>query len=233
MWLPIAWAFARKNWRAVAVGLVLAVFALMVVKIKALNNERDRLTVEKNNVLAKLDTVRVVYHDGVRAVSERLAESAKEIASLRDSLKLPGKTKVVTRVVVQAAPTTATHDSVPIAQVADTFVARDSLTGPPTDVRVAVTVIKPPNGPLLSRWDWDVRPHALPLAVDVGCLDRYKPNVLVNTPPWASVSNVVTTVSTEVCGRARDQAGGHKLGWYLLRGAAILGVYTAGRAHLP
>ena len=88
-------------------------------------------------------------------------------------------------------------------------------------MKVAVGVWAQADSSLYSQWEWQLDPTPIPLTIDVGCLERLKPDVLVGSPPWAQIEDVTTNVDSDVCG---SQKTSHGVGYYAVRiaGAGLL-----------
>jgi hypothetical protein len=223
MLLPLALAYARKYWKAGLVVVALLVVATTVAYVRHLQHERDEMLIDKNNAEALADTLKVKYSNDSIVVVGILASTRRQLLTMRDSLKLAGKSKTVTNIVVALDSSHHEHSGGPIRD----SVLTDSIVGPPTDIRVAARL----RAMGTADWTWDVRPHPVRLTIDVGCLDKYKPDVNVRGPAWARVEAVQTEVAREVCGD--KQKNSHGMGWYAVRAGLVVGSWVAGRAKVP
>lgn len=198
MWLPIILSYARKYWWLIAIALALA---SEVGYIQRLRSDNEQLVIERNNAEAAYDTLKVKYTNDSTVVVGILGVTRTELIGLREKLKLAGTTKAQADVTAKPKPTKMTHTGMPVTTHADTFELQDSVVGPPVDVHATVQLIARPDSSLAASWVWDIRPHPIPLAIDIGCLARYKPEVLVKSLPWVEISQIKAEVDATVCGR--------------------------------
>lgn len=184
------------------------------------------LTIAKNNALADADKLKLVAAN----VYERLARQNDHLVSLRDSLKKAGTAKTVTTVTVTPKPKTETHVTTTAPPPSDsTLLLSDSVVGPPVDIRATVALQAHADSSLTQRWQWWVNPAPIPLTIDVGCRERYKPDVLVKAPPWVRLDSVETTTKIDVCGKEPKH---HGFGWWALRVGGLVGLGAGAEAAL-
>jgi hypothetical protein len=222
----LALTYAKKYWWLIAIALALASTAAYV---KHLRDRLDALEIERNNALAAADTLKVKYAHDSTVVVGILAFTRAELAGLRGKLA-KGAAKAVTTVTVAPKPKTETHAPVTTAPgPAGMYAISDSVVGPPVDAKASVAVaVWAADSTLSAQWSWSVRPTPFALTVDVGCLGRNRPDVLVRAPAWVTVDRVSTEVTTDICGKER---AGHGAGWWALRLGAAAAAGAAG-AHL-
>lgn len=228
MLLPLALAYARKYWWMIAIALALA---STLGYIKHLQHQRDAMLIEKNNALAAKDSLTVKYHNDSIVVVGILGTTRTDLAKLREDYKLLGKSKTITTVVVKGKPVHEEHDTVAVNAGPESFTLSDSVIGPPADVKAQVALIMQPDSSMFAHWVWDVRPSPIGLTINVGCLAKFKPNVLVGASPWVQVDSVATEVSRDVCGEGEKTP--HKTGYYVIRGSVAAILYGLGRARVP
>ncbi len=213
---PIILAYLRKYWKN------LALVGLVVAALTYANNQSGRLereTIRANNAEAGLDSLKVKYRNDSIVVVGILGLTRTELIGLRKQLKLAGKTKTYVEATITPGPVLAEHEGAPAAPDSlGAFTVEDSVIGPAVHVRAAATITPRVDSSLGVAWSWAIRPQPIPIAVDVGCLDRLKPEVLVKGPPWAKVDRVEATAAPEVCGggNARDP-------WLVGSAAALYG----------
>ena len=185
--LPVLLAFARKYWWLALIALAVA-GALGYVR--TLQKQNEMLVIERNNAEASRDSIKTKYSDDSTAVMAILGFTRTELIGLREKLKLAGTTKVVTNVTAQPDSVIETHQTLSV------YV--DSIDGPPVDVNVYIV----PDSTGAAVWSWKVRPHAIPIMIDIGCLDKHKPEVLVKTPSWVTLAALETSTHPAVCGKS-------------------------------
>jgi hypothetical protein len=227
MWWPLVFAYARK-YKWLIAGALLAVSALgYIVHLRA---ERDELLLDKNNAEARADTLKLKYKNDSIVVVGILGFTRTQLSTLRDSLKLTGKTKTVTQLTVRPDASRHEHADQPVSADAE-ITLTDSVVGPPADIRATARLRALADSSVRADWTWNVRPSPMHLTVDVGCLAKYKPDVVIRGPSWARVENVQTEIARDVCGGNETKPRG--LPWYAVRAGIVVGAWVAGRAHKP
>ncbi len=225
MW-PLVVPFLRKFWWVAALAFAAAAVAGYV---KHLQSENERLVVERNNAEAEADSVKVKYHNDSVVVVGILGVTRTELVGLRKQLKLAGTTKTVTTIEAQPQAVDTTHEDQPVESGDNVLVLSDSVVGPPADVRATVKLIAGADSSMRASWVWSIQPRPIPLTVDIGCLEKHKPEILVKSLPWVKVSQIKAEMDPDVCSHEASHKS-HGVGWYALRGGVILGAFVAGRA---
>jgi hypothetical protein len=213
--------FLHKHWQ---LSLFIAVLLALGAYIAVLRNQLTDAIIAKNNAEAAADTLKVKYRDDSTVVVGILAFQSDQLKTLRDSLDLAGKSKVNTQLTVKPKPKRETH-APPPEPWGETVLLYDSVVGPPVDIKAAVALTPEPDSTVSQLWEWQIDPTPIPLTVDVGCLERLKPDVLVRSPPWATIEDVTTNVTTDVCDSEKKK---HGVGHYLVRAGVAVGLFVGG-----
>lgn len=193
-------ALVKRNWVPAAVLAGTVLVGGLVIYVKALQHARDQALIAAHDAKAESDTLKVVFASQTSVVVEQLAKYRDSFADVRKQLKDAGTAKTITHVVFQAPPTTAQHhETAPPGPLAGIHTFEDSLHTPLVDVKAAVNVVLGPDSSS-ADWGWQMRPHPIPVTIDVGCKGRLNPDVLVETPAWIKVDSVRTKVADDVCG---------------------------------
>jgi len=201
----------RLTNRVKMLAAVLAVLALLALGwwVQSLRAARDRAIIERNNAAAALDSLKVIRQTDSATYYQRLAFQSDTLDGLRKEIgKERGKTATLTALLL--VPRKVDTVKVKVVAPRDStgeLVLGDSVQGPPVDVAATVAL---DSALTRATWHWQVRPWAIPLTVDVGCLGHLKPDVIVKAPPWVTLDSVGTTTRVGVCG---EPAKG--LGWKL------------------
>jgi len=191
--------------------IVAAVLALLALGwwVQSLRAARDKAIIERNNAAAALGSLKVIRQTDSATYYQRLAFQSDTLAGLRKELgKERGKTATLTALLARPRPvdTVTVREAAPPDSAGQRVLA-DSIIGPPVDAKATVAL---DSALTRATWHWQVRPWAIPLTVDVGCLGHLKPDVIVKAPPWVTLDSVGTTTRVGVCG---EPAKG--LGWKL------------------
>ena len=201
----------------IVLGVLLVVAAGLAMKTCRLDSALKDQIIATNNAIAVKDSLRLVWKRKGESLEAIFALQQKEIDGLRSALKKAGTTQVLTGISVTPKRVDTTHT---------TRGYTDSIVGPPVDIKVNVA-IRPDS----ATWQWNIRPRPIPLTVDVGCKDRYKPDVLIKAPTWAHLDTVKTVTTTRLC---EAEGGKHGIWWYAIRVAGLLGAgYVVGVATTP
>jgi hypothetical protein len=196
----------KKYWWVAIAAISVAILWSWIEGIRA---ERDDALIGKHEAEVARDTLTLKYQTDSTVVVGILASYVGEVTSLRAQLKHAGKPQTVTKIVLVPDTTHAVHDGVPVEHLEATYVLHDSVMGPPVDADAVVAFT--PGDSAGSNWTWRLRPHKIPLTIDVGCQGRFAPDVLVESPPWARVGSVVTRLDPKLCGQKAGTGGTSKL----------------------
>lgn len=232
LFLPAIFVYARKYWWLLAIVLALA---STLGYITHLQRQLRETLIEKNNAEAAVDKLSVKYANDSAVVVGLLAFTRTELAGLRDKVKNMGTVKAVTKVTMTPKVVHEEHMESEcrglLCETLPQFELIDSVIGPPVNAKAKVAFVIKPDSTLFSKWTWDLEPNSITLDIDVGCVARYKPHVLIGTSPWVRVDSVKTTVKPEVCGVEDKKNRG--FWYYALRFGGIAVLYGIGRAHIP
>ncbi len=177
---------------------------VFIVGIRHALDARDQAERRAADAEARLDTLRVVSQTRTLTIVGKLATYFDSTIRHLAPKALP---VTATELAVVPRDTAYVHDTVVVSRGDSVLEVSDSGTGPPVSYAARVTLSRDSTDRWLARWGVTLHPSPIPLTVDVHCLPGQKPEVMVESPSWVTVSALKTNAGEQVCGKPPNGGG--------------------------